>query len=109
MVFAHREQCGMPPAKWRRIMIPCSHPVRKRARRVLFIQITEAGGYPPIIHASHLMASAGWDVTILNAPVADYVLRVPGHPQIRMTNIPRRLSHQVGKPDYIRYMLAAGR
>jgi len=99
----------MRPAKWPRIINPCSHPLRKRARRVLFIQITEAGGYPPIIHASHLMAAAGWDVAILNAPVADHLLEVPRHPQIRITNILQRSSHRIRTPDYFRYMLAAGR
>ena len=90
-------------------MNPHSQPVRKRVRRVLFLQITEAGGYPPIIHASHLMASVGWDVMILNAPVLEHRLEVPRHPQIRVANIRQRSSHQLRTPDYFRYMLAAGR
>ena len=40
-----------------------------RAPRVLFIQATEPAGYPPLIHASMLMAEAGWDVTFLSAPI----------------------------------------
>lgn len=109
MAFARPEQCGMRPVKWPRIMNPHSHPLRKRARRVLFVQITEAGGYPPIIHAAHLMASAGWDVVILNAPVLDHRLEMPRHPQIRMANIRQRSSHQLRTRDYFRYILAAGR
>ena len=37
-------------------------------RRVLFIQATDPGAYPPLIHASMLMAEAGSDVTFLSAP-----------------------------------------
>ena len=37
-------------------------------RRVLFIQATEPAAYPPLIHASMLMAEAGWEVTFLSAP-----------------------------------------
>jgi glycosyltransferase involved in cell wall biosynthesis len=85
------------------------HPLHKRRPRVLFLQITEAGGYPPIIHASHLMGSAGWDVAILNAPIADHRLEMPRHPQIRIVNIPQRSSHRVKTSDYVRYMLGAGR
>jgi len=90
-------------------MARCLHPLHKRRPRVLFLQITEAGGYPPIIHASHLMGSAGWDVAILNAPIADHRLEMPRHPQIRIVNIPQRSSHRVNTSDYVRYMLGAGR
>ena len=78
-------------------------------RRVLFVQVTEAGAYPPIIHASTLMALAGWDVTILNAPVAGYNLTVPQHPGITIRNVASRPSHILGKVHYLRYVLAASR
>ena len=39
-------------------------------RRVLFVQATNPGAYPPLIHASMLMAEAGWEVTFLSAPIA---------------------------------------
>jgi len=32
-------------------------------RRVLFVQATNPGAYPPLIHASTLMAEAGWEAT----------------------------------------------
>ena len=38
-------------------------------RRVLFVQATNPGAYPPLIHASMLMAEAGWEVTFLSAPI----------------------------------------
>ena len=39
-------------------------------RRVLFVQATEPAYYPPLIHASMLMAEAGCEVTFLAAPIA---------------------------------------
>jgi len=77
--------------------------------RVLFVQATEAGGYPPIIHASSLFASAGAQVVILNAPVADYHLTVPVASGVRIHNIASRSSHVMPKVTYLRYALAAAR
>jgi hypothetical protein len=38
-------------------------------RCVLFVQATNPGAYPPLIHASMMMAEAGWEVTFLSAPI----------------------------------------
>jgi glycosyltransferase involved in cell wall biosynthesis len=81
----------------------------KTARRVLFVQATEPAAYPPLIHASSLMAEAGWDVTFLSAPAADMSLVLPSHPRITVRAIHARPSYIVGKMDYLRYMAAAGR
>lgn len=81
----------------------------KSCRRVLFVQVTEAGGYPPIIHASRLMADAGWEVMILNAPIAGHEMCVPPHPQIAIRQIRERPSHVVRPPDLLRYAAAAAR
>src|SRR5262249_56270494 len=43
-------------------------------RRVLFVQATNPGNYPPLIHASMLMAEAGWEGTFLSAPIAGNAL-----------------------------------
>jgi glycosyltransferase involved in cell wall biosynthesis len=81
----------------------------RRSKRVLFVQITEVGGYPPLIHASTLMADAGWEVTILNAPIAGHALVFPSHPNITIWNTRTRASHLIGKPDYIKYMLTTAK
>jgi glycosyltransferase involved in cell wall biosynthesis len=78
-----------------------------RTKRVLFLQVVEPGMYPPIIAASHLMAEAGWDVTILASPSADSQLRTPSHPSILMRRIAERPSFAVRKSDFMRYMAAA--
>jgi glycosyltransferase involved in cell wall biosynthesis len=80
-----------------------------RHRRVLFVQATEPAGYPPLIHASMLMAEAGWDVTFLSAPIEDYRLELPQHPRIAVRAIPRRSSHVMDKAAYARYTAAAAR
>lgn len=79
------------------------------ARRVLFIQATEPAGYPPLIHASSLMAEAGWEVTFLSAPIASNALELPHHPRIAVQAIPLRPSHAMGKAAYARYAAAAAR
>jgi glycosyltransferase involved in cell wall biosynthesis len=77
--------------------------------RVLFVQATEAGGYPPIIHASSLFAAAGAKVVVLNAPVAGYDLTFPAMPGVSVQNIATRPSHLMPKLSYLRYVWAAAR
>jgi glycosyltransferase involved in cell wall biosynthesis len=75
-----------------------------RPRRVLFIQATEPAAYPPLIHASSLMAEAGWEVTFLSAPISGSLLELPHHPRIALQAIPARPSHVMGKAAYARYI-----
>jgi glycosyltransferase involved in cell wall biosynthesis len=83
--------------------------MRKAGRSVLFVQGTEAGGYPPIIHASSLMALAGAEVLILNAPVTGHDLAFPTVPGIHVRSIGPRPSHVMRGIDYLQYVLAAAR
>ena len=46
-----------------------SAEIDRSSPRVLFVQATNPGAYPPLIHASMLMAEAGWEVTFLSAPI----------------------------------------
>jgi glycosyltransferase involved in cell wall biosynthesis len=81
----------------------------QRSPQVLFIQPTEPAGYPPLIHASSLMAESGWDVTFLAAPIAGNALELPHHPRIAMRAISTRPSHVMSKASYVRYIAAAAR
>ena len=76
-------------------------------RRVLFVQATEPAAYPPLIHASSLMAQAGWEVTFLSAPIEGDRLELPRHPRIALRAIPARPSHVMGKAAYARYAATA--
>jgi glycosyltransferase involved in cell wall biosynthesis len=78
-------------------------------RRVLFIQATEPGVYPPLIHASMLMAEAGWEVTFLSAPYEGNRLELARHPRIAVRAIPTRPSHVMSKAAYLGYVVAAAR
>jgi glycosyltransferase involved in cell wall biosynthesis len=77
--------------------------------RVLFVQATNPGAYPPLIHASMLMAEAGWDVTFLSAPIDGNELALEPHPRIKIHEIPSRPSHVMNKVDYAVYAAAAAR
>ena len=87
----------------------CASRAPLRKARVVFIQATDAGAYPPLLHASTLMADAGWDVTFLSAPIAACKMVLPSHPRIEVRTVAPRLSHVMGKRDYLRYMAAAAR
>ena len=77
--------------------------------RVLFIQATNPGAYPPLIHASMLMAEAGWEVTFLSAPIADNALSLAPHPHVKIHAVGTRPSHVMSKVNYALYVAAAAR
>jgi glycosyltransferase involved in cell wall biosynthesis len=78
-------------------------------RRVLFVQATNPGAYPPLIHASMLMAEAGWDVTFLSAPIRGNELALDPHPRIKIHAVRARPSHVMSKSSYAMYAAAAAR
>jgi glycosyltransferase involved in cell wall biosynthesis len=78
-------------------------------RRVLFVQATNPGAYPPLIHASTLMADAGWEVTFLSAPIAGNWLAMPSHPGVTVCAVGARPSHVISKLNYAVYATAAAR
>lgn len=63
--------------------------------------------YPPVIAASHLMADAGWQVSVLSAPSRDSELRMPAHPNIIVRSIAARPDYIVRKKDYLDYLVYA--
>jgi glycosyltransferase involved in cell wall biosynthesis len=73
-------------------------------RRVLFVQATDPALYPPLLHASLLLAENGAEVTFLAAPFAGRALKVPSHPRVEVATIRERPSHVMGKRDYARYL-----
>ena len=78
-------------------------------RRVLFVQATNPGAYPPLIHASMLMAEAGWEVTFLSAPIAGNALSLAPHPRIKIHAVRTRPSHVMSNVSYALYAAAAAR
>ena len=80
-----------------------------RNRRVFFVQVANPALYPPLIHASALMADAGWDVRLLSSPIAGNTIAMAPHPRVMIDEIRARPSHVVGKLDYAAYCAAAAR
>jgi glycosyltransferase involved in cell wall biosynthesis len=80
---------------------------RRRNRRVLFVQATDPGAYPPLIHASTLMANAGWDATFLAAPIAGIRLAIPTHTRVTVRGVSVRPSHAISKLNFALYAATA--
>ena len=80
----------------------------RRRPRVLFVQATESGGYPPIINAAGVMSAAGWQVLVLNAPIAGHDVPFPDCGVV-LKNMPARPSHILRKRHYARYLLTTAR
>jgi glycosyltransferase involved in cell wall biosynthesis len=76
-------------------------------RRVLFVQATNPGAYPPLIHVSTLMANSRWEVTFLSAPIASNHLVLPSHPRITVRAIRLRHSHVMSSVNYSIYAATA--
>jgi glycosyltransferase involved in cell wall biosynthesis len=57
--------------------------------RILYLQYTNPGGYPPLEHSSRILAEAGWDVLFLGtgAHGADGLL-LPPHERITIRQMP---------------------
>lgn len=76
-------------------------------RRALFLQVTEAGAYPPTIHASQILCEAGWHVDVLSAPLAGHRMRVPASTSLRVHEIGLRPDFRIRPRDLWRYVGAA--
>jgi glycosyltransferase involved in cell wall biosynthesis len=75
------------------------------ARRALFLQCTDPAYYPPLIHASRLMAEAGWHVTFLSMPVRGRELTLPPHKLIREQTLPPRTAPVVKPSHFAQYLV----
>jgi glycosyltransferase involved in cell wall biosynthesis len=64
----------------------CCHAVpAPPARRVLYLQYTNPGGYPPLEHSSRMLARAGWEVEFLGLAGSGAVtLEFAPHPRVRV-------------------------
>jgi glycosyltransferase involved in cell wall biosynthesis len=79
-------------------------PADSRAR-ILFVQFTNPAGYPPLEHASRVLAGLGWRVRFLGtgAHGADS-LRFPEHPAIREQRMPAFRAGPLQKIAYFGYV-----
>lgn len=58
-------------------------------KRILYVQYTNPGCYPPLEHSSRILANAGWEVLFLGigALGAADALRFPAHPMIAVKQL----------------------
>lgn len=77
-------------------------------KRILFIQYTNPAGYPPLEHASALLARRGWKVLFLGTgSLGTDHFQFPPHPGIRARRIPFCPPGWAQKGHYILYGLWA--
>jgi len=77
----------------------------QRMGRVLYVQYTNPGAYPPIDHSAHLLVAAGFDVLLLGTDVLGDVLTVKSHPGIRVKLRPFRAAGAGQKWHYGIFLL----
>lgn len=76
---------------------------------ILFLQVTNPGAYPPLIHAGSILAERGWKVTFLTSPSLQSSLTLPQHPNIVDERTTTRQDFTVSPSTYFAYCLAAFR
>ena len=78
-------------------------------RRVLYLQYTNPGHYPPIEHGAHLLADAGCDILMLGIGASDDRLALRGHERIDVRLMPLESPGWRQKVHYARFVVwAAG-
>jgi len=75
--------------------------------KALFLQVTNPGAYPPLMHAGAILAELGWDVTYLSAPSKSSDLVLPKQAGIREYQTSPRKDFTVSAADYFQYCSAA--
>lgn len=75
-------------------------------QRIVYIQYTNPGGYPPLEHSSRILADAGWQVLFLGTDVAGVeMLRFPPHPRVTVCSRPRPPAGWRQKLAYLAFAL----
>jgi glycosyltransferase involved in cell wall biosynthesis len=62
---------------------------RRMPKRIVYVQYTNPGGYPPLEHSSRILADAGWEVLFLGTGALGEAnaLRFPAHPSIAVKQL----------------------
>jgi glycosyltransferase involved in cell wall biosynthesis len=74
--------------------------------KVLYVQYTNPGSYPPLQHSSRILAQAGWEVLFLGTGAfGASALSFPSHPQITLQLMPFCSSGWRQKLHYLKFCL----
>jgi len=83
------------------------HPATP-SKRILYLQYTNPGAYPPLLHSSKILARRGWEVAMLGLTGQDaYSLEVPPHIRITQNQMATVQPGWRQKLHYLRYALHA--
>jgi glycosyltransferase involved in cell wall biosynthesis len=75
-------------------------------KRILYIQYTNPGGYPPLEHSSKILADAGWQVLFLGTGASGAgSLQFPPHERITVRRMPFQQPGWRQKMHYVRFCL----
>jgi len=75
-------------------------------RRILFLQYTNPGGYPPLEHSSRLLARAGWEVEFCGIKSRSSAnLEFAPFPRVRQRSLPYQAPGLAQKLHYLRFGL----
>jgi glycosyltransferase involved in cell wall biosynthesis len=77
------------------------------SRRVLYIQYTNPGHYPPLEHSAHLLADRGAGVLMLGVGAPDDAMVVRPHPRIGVRLMPFEAPGWRQKVHYARFVMWA--
>lgn len=78
--------------------------MRGNTKRLLYVQYTNPGVYPPLDHSSHILAEAGWDVLFLGIAIHPTMVLTP-HPKIQVKHLPNVAPGWRQKVHYFYYLL----
>jgi glycosyltransferase involved in cell wall biosynthesis len=73
-------------------------------KRILYVQYTNPGVYPPLDHSSHILAEAGWEILFLGIALHPQMTLTP-HPRIQVKTLPEVAPGWQQKVHYFYYLL----
>jgi glycosyltransferase involved in cell wall biosynthesis len=76
---------------------------RRQQPRILYVQFTNPGNYPPLQHSARILADAGWEVRVLGTESYgdSQLMRFPSHRRIHVTTLPFQAGGFLQKLHYL--------
>ena len=75
--------------------------------RVLYVQYTNPGGYPPLVHSARLLADRGFEVLLLGTDALASSMAFPAHPGVTVQLMPFQPGGWLQKLSYFRFASSA--
>jgi hypothetical protein len=101
----------VPPTRWVLSICPegtVSATETAPGQRVVYLQYTNPGGYPPLEHGSQILAKRGWEVLFLGCVQRGRkVLELPQHPRITVRSTGLRPTGWQQRLHYLYFSLWA--